>query len=246
MLGKSNLFVNENFNSFNGMESHPGKATAEGIEELAKHKIKMMKMMQEKYPEIMPVQFNGEIAFRLCRVSPEEMIKKGGFHAGSNETSDLWFNSYTGDNQGSICFSLLPEVVTVFTPHIPNGKKAYLYAFPLVGDFLATGGRWRQVIAPGAFPITPWWAARELIQIKQDNQIELGPMVGHKGDIKLILDERFKAFYDNTLVKPQEYDLGEDYPLEYEIKDTPATKVFQEKVEAHYRNPRKSSFTYTS
>lgn len=146
------------------------------IEELIKHKERMIQVMRNKFPNVMEGTFKhgGQMAYRLCSLSPEEMVAKGGFKT----LSKLYIsNTGSGDNSGSICFSLLPAVTTIFDENIPRATKRYIYACLLEGVFFAPGGKFRQIIIPGALPIPSLWMAKEVLSITQDRQAVLGPMI---------------------------------------------------------------------
>jgi hypothetical protein len=206
------------------------------IQRLREHKEMMLQAMRGKYPHLMSIIFKGKIAYRLTGVSPEEMLETGGLPAGK-DVSSLWVNqSGARGNAGSVCFSLLPDITTLFVGNVTTPKKPYLYAFPMTGEFIATGGVWRQIISPGAFPMPKWWLARELLEIADDNRVVLGPVIGQTGEACVDIGERFYDFYENRLLKPNKVQRSDDTcdPEEYDIYDTSWTKNFQDFVHAHY------------
>lgn len=204
------------------------KSSLQNIDALTQYKSLMTQKMQHLYPEIMLKTFTGKIAYTARMETPQEMIARGGLMTGDN----LWLsNTGSGDNKGAICFSFLPEIASLFV----RGNKATLYAFPLYGDFLCPGGKWRQVIAPGAFPITTAWLAREVIEVK-NNKAYLGPIVGHAWNFPASDAERFEHFLSEFLMSPPTIDFGEDSPYEYVITDTAWTQTFHSEVMQHYRS----------
>lgn len=193
--------------------------------------------MRDKYPALMQKSFNGKIVYMLRTFAPETVLKHGGF---TPKDPDLWLsNTGSGSNRGSICFSVLPEVTTLFcheaTLRLGLGNP-YIYAVPLFGDFLLPGGAFRQIISPGAFALPSWWMAREVKEMTHDGQILLGPPQGQWGRLdSLAAGERFDAFLEGRLIKPVSYEMGEDYDPVFEIADTAYSKQFQEAVDQHYR-----------
>jgi hypothetical protein len=203
------------------------------IQKLNNRMEQMRNEMLKLYPDMLVRNFKDQVVYTLQSRTPEQILEEGGL----TNSNSLWLsNTGSGDNKGSICFSLLPEVTTIFSNLHLNSTKLYLYAFSLTGDFLLPGGRWRQIIAPSAFPIPHWWAARKLLNIDPESRkINLGPLwVSDDKNLDLIKGERFKEYCDNNLIKPEEFDVGEDFPLEFKIEDTLGSKQFQEEVQAHY------------
>lgn len=197
--------------------------------------------MRASYPRLMTKQFNGKVAYTAQVVKPADMVQQGGFRA----RGLLWCsNTGSGDNDGSICFSLLPEVAVLFAT-IKKGP-VYLYAFPLHGQFMLPGGPWRQVIAPGAFVLPAWWQARQVTGIDYvSNAVKLGPLSGNRQIEKgVVRGERHESFLSDQLTLPECADEVEDMVPHYEIQDTDLTREFQEAVKAHYaaaRLPERSS-----
>lgn len=200
------------------------------IKKLHAHKKQTMQVMQQLYPHLLQRAFSGKIVYTLQAIAPEVMIDRGGFKV-RNDCRPWLSDSGSGDNKGCICFSLLPEVSLIFMSNIPPNQKAYLYVFPLQGHFFLPGGNWRQIISPGAFPLTPWWIAREVVEVR-GREVRLGTMVGHMGEAALIPGERFHHFKENILFKPRQYE-GEA-STHFDIVDTPYTAHFQAEVKAHY------------
>lgn len=201
---------------------------------IQKNKLHEMKF---KYPHILEKTFYGKIAYTLQWQSPKETIAKGGFLSSSH----LWLsNTGSGNNLGCICFSLLPEVAALFSrgsvPKSPftSQKSLYLYALPLTGNFILPGSAWREVISPGAFPLPPFWLARELLNIDYKRNIILGELMTGANKINVVPGERMQAYLNNTLILPEELDFGEDFPLSYRVIDTEASASMQHDVEAYY------------
>lgn len=210
-----------------------------------------MRAMLEKYPYIMQKQFNGQVVYCLRGESPEELGKAGALYP---FVKDLWLsNTSSGDNTGSVCFSLLPEVPTIFYPSTiskSRNKEAYLYAFPLHGPFLLPGGPWRQIISPGVFPLPYAWRARKMLGVEPDKQVpgvdrvKLGPLQGEGVFAQTPSCHRFLAYLntkEDLLIKPAELRGSEDHPQEFDISDTELTERFQDEIEAHYRSKRQGS-----
>lgn len=224
------------------------RSTSQGIKALTVLKNVKMNLMQTKYPHIMEEIFHGKVVYTLQSVPPEKMIQDGGLRAGE----DLWFsNTGSGKNSGSICFSLLPEITTLFFSSLKNGTtphRAYLYAFPLIGSFLLPGSKWREVISPGAFPLPPWWVVRELKEIRHESQVLLGPLKGVPNcQGPYIRGEHFDKYCHNRLISPPALDYGEDHPLEYNFTaiDTPFSAHFQQKVNKHYREVQENQYPFS-
>jgi hypothetical protein len=203
-----------------------------------------LKAMVDKYPKIMQCHFDGLIAYCLRGETPEELRRAGALYPWVKE---LWLsNTGSGDNTGSVCFSLLPEVTTLFTSSASSKggqRQPYLYAFPLHGNFLVPGGRWRQIISPGAFPLPAVWRARQLLGVESDKiilgreRVKLGPLTG-AGEFKAGSCPRFLAYLneaEHLLIKPQELPGSDDFPQEFDIEDSESTEAFQSKVEAYYQ-----------
>ncbi|RDI39072.1 hypothetical protein [Aquicella lusitana] len=213
------------------------QTTYQAVTHLAAIKGKKSEEIKTKYPQLLEHFFHGKIAYTLQYKSPEEVIKNGGLLS----RKDLWVsNTRSGYNDGCICFSLLPEVTAIFSRgsiHSSSTKKTskpYIYAFPLTGNFFIPGSQWREIISPGAFPLTRFWMCRELLDIDHQNKIHLGPIQGHIGKMDIIHGERLEAYLQNKLVKPNEIDFGEDFPLEFDINDTDESAKFQKAVKEHY------------
>ncbi|KTC68096.1 hypothetical protein Lbir_2698 [Legionella birminghamensis] len=221
--------VNSNFKTFRA-EPDPLK-----VQELVEQQKKMTDRMEKQYPGVLRGRFTpGRIVYRLCTTSPEEMIHAGGF-----QTKDNIFvarHSETGLNRGSICFSLLPEVAAVFYDQLPSQPKKYIYACVLE-HYFAPGGKWRQVIVPGAFPVPAIWIAREVTGLTVQRELTLGAMVGQiDSQKKLLWGEHFKNFTLSHLTMPQILDYGnEDQSMEFDIIDCPQSREFQQQVERYYK-----------
>jgi hypothetical protein len=210
------------------------------IKELVKIQQSKMQEMHLKYNHLLKRNLHGKIVYTLSPQSPEEMIKIGGF---KKTYSSLWLSSKSGNNSGCVCFSLLPEITALFRDHT---KTNFLYAVVLQedDDLLLPGTRWRELISPGAFriPNESFFAARQLLEIKENGQLNLGPLIGRRGKDKnnlIIQGEKFDQFCSNQLVLPKEINQGDDYPLEFEIIDTPQSADFQKEIEIHYQSSNK-------
>jgi len=192
--------------------------------------------MRVQYPHILVSKMNGNIAYMLRSEPPDQIISQGGFVAHAN----IWFsNTGSGDSRGTICFSLLPEVTTIFLTNrvdLKAKKSAYIYACLLDGEFVFPGGKWRQVMSPGAFPLPNFWRVREVVNIK-DDQVALGPVFGHGHSKPGIQGERYTDYMSNHLRIPKQIDVGEDFPYEYDIQDTEMTALFQKDVSEYYQRP---------
>ncbi|ARG98589.1 hypothetical protein [Legionella micdadei] len=207
---------------------------ASKVKDLIDYKEQKMQVMRTNFPNVMEDSFKpGRIVYRLCDLSPEEMVKNGGFKSAS---SLHIATTGSGDNTGSICFSLLPECAAIFNDHFPKDKKKYMYACLLTGTFFAPGGKWRQVVIPGSFPIPSLWIAREVIDVTHNRKMIFGPMIGHVPPQQdIIWGDSFKVFTKSSLNLPDIIDYGhEDKEIEFEIIDRPDSKKFQEKVMSHY------------
>lgn len=210
------------------------------IQKLNNRMEKAKNEMLKLYPEMLVRHFKDQVVYTLQSRTPEQILEEGGL----TNSNSLWLsNTGSGDNRGSICFSLLPEVTTIFSNLHLNSEKLYLYAFSLTGDFLLPGGRWRQVIAPSAFPLPSWWAVRKLLDIDPESRkINLGPLwVSDDKNLDLIEGERFEDYCKDRLIQPEAIDVGEDFPLEFKIEDTLGSKQFQQEVLNHYG---KSNFSF--
>lgn len=197
-----------------------------------------IRRMLEKYPHLKLQGFSGKIAYVLRDETPKEMVKTGGFLA--HEKSFWLSNTGSGDNSGSVCFSLLPEITSLF---VREGKPAYIYAFPLHGDFLLPGGPWRQIISPGAFPLTSAWRAREVLGFVSERRlhpvakVKLGPVEGEGIWPESSDDSRLADYLnekEHRLIKPTALLTSDDHPQEYEIVDTVESENFQREVTEHY------------
>ncbi|NSL19342.1 hypothetical protein HRQ65_13195 [Tatlockia micdadei] len=94
---------------------------ASKVKDLIDYKEQKMQVMRTNFPNVMEDSFKpGRIVYRLCDLSPEEMVKNGGFKSAS---SLHIATTGSGDNTGSICFSLLPECAAIFNDHFPKDKK---------------------------------------------------------------------------------------------------------------------------
>jgi hypothetical protein len=193
--------------------------------------------MEQKYPHVLEQVFHGKMVYTLQSMPPEELIKSGGIKS----TNELWLsNTHSGDNKGSICFSVLPEITTIFSKNYTNTarKKLYMYAFPLFGNFLIPGGMWRQIISPGAFPLPSFWLCREFIGVDHQHKVMLGPLHVYNERVNYIPGEKCSNYIENNLIAPIEKTLGGDSPLEFEIKDTAYSAAFQMVVKNHYSASR--------
>jgi hypothetical protein len=214
---------------------------AEKIRQLTAFKEQQERYLQRKYPHMLKCTFHQEIVYSLRTETPKEIIANGGLTTSSSILADIMWSIDSGNNAGMVCFSLLPEVSAIFrAKKLTASNSSYLYAFPLNGTFWLPGGPWRQVCSPGAFPITPWWRAREVRDVN-DNRVELGPLMG-QGEPHPHTCQRFESYLRNTLQAPILLNVAdEDYPEIYEIIDTPETALFQKQVMEHYQ--KKSTFT---
>lgn len=204
--------------------------------ELEEHHKKTADKMREKFPRVMEGSFlPGRIVYRLCTTPPGEMIKNGGFR--TNDELFVAANSETGLNKGSICFSLLPEVAAVFYDQLPSNQKKYLYGCLLKGVYFAPGGKWRQVIVPGAFPLPSVWMAREVMGLTKARSLHLGPLSGHFDcQEKVIWGDKIHDFTKDHLQMPEIIDYGnEDQAMEFFIEDSEDSRKFQEQVDVFYK-----------
>lgn len=215
------------------------------VNKLTHYKEQMMQVMRTNFPQLMEDTFKpGRIVYRLCDLSPEEMVSNGGFKTNSKLHIST---TGSGDNTGSICFSLLPEIAAIFNNYFPQDKRRYIYACLLTGGFFAPGGKWRQVISPGAFPIPSLWIAREVIEIKENRELILGPMVGHAHKSQeVVWGDSFQAYSKPSLKLPKIIDYGsEDREIEFAIIDRLDSKKFQEKVSLYYEKTLRSELSAT-
>lgn len=204
------------------------------VNDLLNYKEQRMQVMRTNFPWVMEDAFSpGRIVYRLCDISPAEMVKNGGFKSLSPLNLAT---TGSGDNTGSICFSLLPECAAIFNDHFPKDRKKFMYACLLTGIFFAPGGKWRQVVTPGSLPIPRFWIAREVVDITQNRRMIFGPMIGHAHSRQdIIWGDSFKVFTQPSLKIPNIIDYGhEDKEIEFEIIDRPDSKKFQEKVNLYY------------
>lgn len=207
------------------------------VNNLAQIKERKLLEMKQKYPHILEQTFNGKMVYTLQSRSPEELIRNGGF----KNRNELWLsNTRSGNNKGCICFSLLPEVTTIFSKNYTNmpRNKLYLYAFPLFGNFLIPGGRWRQIISPGAFPLPSFWMCREFIGIDYQHKVMLGLLHVYNEKSKYIPGEKCNNYIENNLIAPIEKTLGGDSPSEFEINDTAYSAAFQAATKNYYSASR--------
>jgi hypothetical protein len=224
---------------FNSRPADKGKPLLTKLKQEALH------AMQQKYPGLLLKKFNQQIAYTLRPESPSELLHTGGLLAASH---DLWLsNTGSGKNTGSVCFSLLPEITTIFLAFAQSKSKSktretYLYAFLLTGEFILPGGPWRQIISPGAFPLPPVWRARQFLGLDFTAQrppsscIRLGSLSG-EGELSADNNPRLASYLntkEHLLIQPRELSLHADFPPEYDIQDTPESAEFQQKVEEHY------------
>lgn len=210
------------------------RPVAQKVNEVQQHQEKMVQLMRKKYPKIMEGTFKpGQFVYRLCGLSPEDMMAAGGFKTNSNLYVS---NTGSGMNEGAICFTLLPSVATLFSVNVPRGAKCFLYACMMQGSFFAPGGKFRQVMIPGALPMPSVWMAREVLVITENRKMILGPMVGHADKIEeAVLDDSFTKFSQPYLNMPAIIFHGDEHtPMEVDIVDTEASKQFQEEVDAYY------------
>lgn len=210
------------------------RPVAHKVNELFQHQEKMVELMRRKYAKVMEGTFKpGQFVYRLCGLSPEEMITGGGFKTNANLYVS---NTGSGMNEGANCFTLLPSVATLFSVNVPREVKCFIYACMIQGNFFAPGGQFRQVIIPGALPMPSVWMAREVMAITENRTMVLGPMVGHGAKIEeAVLDDSFTKFSQPYLEMPTIISHGDEHtPMEIDIIDTEASKQFQEEVEAYY------------
>lgn len=197
----------------------------------------------QKYPRLMPIHFTPKkLAYRLSYISPQTMIKQGGFKS----MPDLYLsNTGSGDNTGSICFSLLPEITALFYNQLPKHKKKYIYGCLLDAHCFAPGGLWRQIIVPGALPTPKVWVAREVLSITNEKAY-LGPMIGQINPyIKFDWGNSFSHFCKPFLNLPGILDYGnEDQPMLFNIIDTSDSVYFQEIVSSFYKQKINHSASY--
>ena len=220
-------------------EANTGK-----IQELALRKTEQERELQQliSQQQLSPMlseRFQNKVVYTLQTDSPATLLAKGGLTAGS---SSLMWTPENGNNHGFVCFSLLPEITTIFREKqlTIDKRDCYIYAFPLSGLFWLPGGPWRQVCSPGAFPLPAWWRARKVIDIK-NGKVALGEIVGQNDPQENIQCVSFTKFMQNRLRKPLLLNVAdEDYPEIYDIIDTPASAAFQHKITQHY-HPNKTS-----
>lgn len=223
-----------------GFASHPQSTMTSScpnkIAQAKEKNLQAAQLLQLKYPHVLSYyNETGKIAYAVRGESPEEFIAAGGFHS----RSDIWFaNNGNGMNKGNVCFSLLPEVTILFLSHalhVSKQKKAFLYAVALHGNLFLAGGRFCQIISPGAFAVPTFWAAREVLGVNSEDQIQLSHMITSSDKIPENLDGvRFQEFCDNKLYKPAVISLGDDYDPIYNIEHTAETMKLQERVRIHY------------
>ncbi|MBX3709632.1 MAG: hypothetical protein KIT56_01665 [Gammaproteobacteria bacterium] len=208
------------------------------VQKLRQIKKSALSQMQKEYPHILiSTQLNGKIAYMLRSETPDQIIAAGGF----TTTSNIWLSNITGDNQntcnssGTICLTLLPEITTIFLSNRTiKDKRHFIYAIPLEDELVFLGGKWRQIISPGALPLPLVWRSREVLRV-DDEKVTLGPILGQGKELLVQPGERYAAYSSGTLNIPKSIGIGEDYPEEYEINDTEMTQSFQSLVNQHYQ-----------
>lgn len=187
--------------------------------------------MKILYPELLSKFFLEQVVYTVQKASPKQIIAQRGFiHPDKN----LWYsNSGTGQTHGAICFSYLPEVAALFIRH-EDVSSYYLYAVILKKEeYFIPGSPWREVISPGAF-FTQSFLARQILAIDCSGPLKMGPLFNHRWTHF----NKVNALYlENRLCLPPGIDVGEDYPLEYHIKDTPESAALQEEILRYQQRP---------
>lgn len=194
-----------------------------------------------KQPYLMSKQFDNKIAYRMSGESPEDVISAGGFIEKGNLCVS---NTETGLNSGSVCFSLLPQICTIFYKQALEKSKhntAFIYAMPLNGTFVIPGKEWSEVISPGAFPLPNSWFVRKVENISLEGQVTLGPIRIHGHEHHHVeAGEHFDLYLKNKLIRPDESYAGEDMTyFDIEKFHTSYTKQHLQEVEEHYNTVAK-------
>lgn len=220
----------------------------ENIFKLERMKNIHLNMTLKSFPKLYISNFlNKKVAYMLREESPKQVATQGGFYSHKK----LWFSSSIGgklsncNNTGTICLTLLPEITSIFLKNRINEieqKPFYIYALPLIGNFIFLGGTWRQVASPKILPLTSFWRCRKVLGIDNDNVL-LGPIVGQGEDHLVIPGERYDLYLGNYLKMPPAIGIAEDYPEIYNIQDTTLTEQFQNMVAAHYKNINHNQLT---
>lgn len=204
------------------------------VNEAKKANLIVSELLLKKYPFLLPYDGTGKIAYALRDESPEKCIDSGGLYA---HIKDMWVaNNGNGNNTGSVCLSLLPEVAAIFLQHARNtdAKKAYIYAFQLQGKLFLPGSPFCQIISPGALALPSSWVAREVLSIGHDGHIQFGPMKGHIEESHFLSSgNKFKEFCNGSLYRPKDESLGEA-AAEFDIQHTLESGALQEQVEKHF------------
>ncbi|MBV9576622.1 MAG: hypothetical protein JO149_08360 [Gammaproteobacteria bacterium] len=225
------------FSSFSGENIHTKnlieltiKPHVAAVKELSVLQQIKTQEMEVKYHQLLKRRFEKKIVYTLSARAPEEMLKAGGL---KKTCAELWLSMESGANSGCICFSLLPSITAIFKRSL---KKAYIYAVVLNDEYFVPNSRWREIISPGAFPISSndFFAVRELLAIKANGQLKLGPLMGQRGQERFLHGEQLAQFCSGRLMMPAAINQGDDYPLEFAIKDTPYSAQFQKEVTAYY------------
>lgn len=216
------------------IQNFPLRTTPLAIQKIKYLQDEKIKEMRKKYPDILEYQFpQGKIVYRLCNLSPSDMIRQGGFV----NHNDLWIsNTGTGYTRGFVNFSLLPSVSCLFIENVNKNDTPYLYACYVERDFFAPGGRWPQIIFPGAFTVPKFWVARAIEKITPDRNLLFGEMMGHTEVPNINLDKSFLEFSQSSLQMPKILDLSnEEGEMDFEIIDTQESQEFRNIVREHYK-----------
>lgn len=196
-----------------------------------------------KYPNaLLSNALEGKVVYMLRPESPEQVLDQGGFHA---LKKNLWIAADVGNslsrsnNEGMVCFTLLPEITTIFLLNKSNldQQEHYIYAIPLEGHNVYLGGQWRQIACPGAMPLPEFWRSRKVLDVIND-KVVLGSVIGQGEDALVRASgEKYVNYQNNSaIIVPKDISINPDYPAFYDIQDTEMTKRFQEQVEAHYQD----------
>jgi hypothetical protein len=203
------------------MPLSPEKITPAAQRHILAERERIIDTMQRQYPGMRLREIN-EIAYRKDRLSPEEIVRQGGFIPRDKDIR-LATAFDSPNNSGLSDFTLVPEVATIFSMYKTPAER-YVYAAPLDKGYLMPG-QWRQVAMP-ALPVKEFLVGRKILA-NDGRTATLGePVVIGTIPEKYATDEAFQRFlHAPALEVPQDIGLGdENYPPHYTIRDTPASK----------------------
>lgn len=207
----------------------------QNIAQLTKIRNNSQKELLTRQPYLMQEKFQGKIVYTACRMTPEEVIARGGITEGGKPTV---INTETGHNDGCVSFSLSPQITALFYEYELKRslqKQVHIYAFPLFGEVICPGKQWFEVISPNAFPLPAWWLARKIEKVHHNGKVVLGPLLGKFGRVPALeKGEDFHHFINNTITLPDLHYTGESMVFDVDGIATKYARDFKEKVSKHY------------